>query len=74
VRKLVIDSIETPNGDRCVDIFRRPDETFGFEVYRRDPEALTGWFAIGGFAGQAYQSEQDTRDDAAKHAPWLTKK
>ncbi|HEY2564091.1 MAG TPA: hypothetical protein VGI44_10300, partial [Acidimicrobiales bacterium] len=28
--------------DRCVDIFSRPDGTFGFEEFRRDPEDMGG--------------------------------
>jgi len=28
--------------DRCVDVFARPDGTFGFEEFRRDPEDM-GW-------------------------------
>ena len=31
----VLRSIETDDGGRCVDLFARPDGTFGFEEYRR---------------------------------------
>jgi hypothetical protein len=44
VDRLVLDSVETPDGGRCVKIFRRGGGTFGFEVYRRDAEDLSGWF------------------------------
>ena len=37
-KKLVLSSIETPDGGRCVDLFRTPDGSFGFEEYRRDAE------------------------------------
>lgn len=36
LRNKVLRSVETPDGDRCVDIFRRPDGTFGFAVFRRE--------------------------------------
>lgn len=69
----VLDSIETSNGDRCVDLFVRPDGSFGFEIYRRDSEALSGWFPIGGFANQRFQSRENAREAAASYAPWLSK-
>ena len=34
----VIRSINAPGDARCVDLFARPDGSFGFEEYRRDPE------------------------------------
>jgi hypothetical protein len=34
----VLRSIETDDAARCVDLFVRPDGTFGFEEYRRDIE------------------------------------
>ena len=39
----VLASPSTAAVDRCVDIFRRPDGTFGFEVFRRDPEDMGSW-------------------------------
>ncbi|MDD9878015.1 MAG: hypothetical protein OXR84_11300 [Magnetovibrio sp.] len=68
---LVINSIETPEGDRCVDLFRRADGTHGFEVYRRDAESLTGWYAIGGFADRTYASQAEARAAAVRVAPWI---
>ncbi len=43
----VLRSIETQEGERCVDFFIRPDGSFGFEEYRRDAEDRRGWFPIG---------------------------
>ena len=63
---LVLDSVETSDGGRCVDIFRRGDGTFGFEVYRRDVEDLSGWFPIGNFAHIPYETEAKVREAAAK--------
>lgn len=37
---LVLTSIETPDRQRCVDLFQRQDGTFGFEELRRDPEDM----------------------------------
>ena len=38
-RPVVTRSISSDEGLRCVDIFRRKDNSFGFEEYRKDPEA-----------------------------------
>ena len=62
--RLVLDSVETSDRGRCVDIFRRGDGTFGFEVYRRDAEDLSGWFLIGGFADTPYETEAKARGTA----------
>ena len=43
---LVFASIENPQHDRCVDLFRRPDGTYGFEEFRRDPEDAGEWTPV----------------------------
>lgn len=68
----VLESIETPDGDRCVDFFRRPDGSHGFEEYRREMEDGHGWYPIGFYADQQFQSEAAAREEAAKRVPWLT--
>jgi hypothetical protein len=40
----VLRSIEAPGGQRCVDIFQRPDGSWGAAEYRRDPEDGSGWY------------------------------
>ena len=72
--RVVIDSVETPDGSHCVDIFRRGDGTFGFEIYRREVEDPSGWFPTGGFAEKCYETEAKTREAAARAAPWLSSK
>ena len=68
---LVLDSIETADGDRCVDIFRRDDNTFGFEAYRRDLEDPGGWFPIGRHRFNIYLSEAVARAAARLQGTWL---
>jgi hypothetical protein len=43
---LVFDSVENDEHDRCVDLFRRPDGSFGFELFRRDVEDEGRWTPI----------------------------
>ena len=70
-RKLVLASIETEDGDRCVDIFRRPDGSHGFETYRRDAEDGRGWFPIGNFEAARYDTEQTARAAARDSVSWI---
>ncbi len=69
----VLRSINAPDAARCVDIFVRPDGTFGFEEFRRDAEDANGWFAIGGFAAKAFATEQDAFDQALAAVAWFRK-
>jgi hypothetical protein len=68
---LVLRSINAEEADRCVDIFRRPDGSFGFEEYRRDVEDGRGWFAIGGQGTRAFATEGDALAAALLCVPWL---
>ena len=74
-RPVVTKSISSDEGLLCVDIFRREDNSFGFEEYRKDPEANEGWFKIGFFEKVTeFASEDDAFDEACKLIPWLNKK
>ncbi len=67
----VLRSIETPDGGRCVDIFVRPDATFGFEEFRRDSEDARGWFPIGNHGARIFPTEEDAFNEALSKVPWL---
>jgi hypothetical protein len=67
----VIASRTTPGADRCVDVFYRPDGTFGFEELRRDPEDMGTWTPVAYFSGRVYPSEGDTLAAAVAAVPWL---
>jgi hypothetical protein len=67
----VLASPSTTSVDRCVDIFLRPDGTFGFEEFRRDPEDRGAWTPVAYFSGQEYASEQDALAAARARVPWL---
>ena len=68
--KKVLRSIETTDGTRCVDIFLRPDATFGFEEYRRDVED-SRWFPVGGNSSRICGTESAALDEAVSTVPWL---
>jgi hypothetical protein len=67
----VLKSIETDDGGRGVDIFMRPDNTHGFEEFRRDSNAPSGWFQIIHFKDQVNQSESAALSDALIHISWV---
>ena len=64
-------SPSTASVDRCVDVFLRPNGTFGFEEFRRDPEDRGAWTPVAYFSGQEYDSEQDALAATRARVPWL---
>jgi hypothetical protein len=70
-KNIVMRSIETDDGIRCVDIFRRPNGTFGFEEYRRDVEDGRGWYRIGYHAEKVYETSEQALGDAIIQISWL---
>jgi hypothetical protein len=67
----VVASPSTPAVDRCVDIFSRPDGTFGFEEFRRDPEDMGAWTPIAYYSERKFQSEADAVAAARAAVHWL---
>ncbi len=67
----VLKSINIEDQSRCVDIFQRPDNSFGFEEYRRDIEDNQGWFAIGFFGNQVFDSKAQAHQAALLKVSWL---
>jgi hypothetical protein len=70
-RSVVVRSINLPGDSRCVDVFARPDGSYGFEEYRRDPEDGRGWYPVGSFAAVTYPSQNAALEAAAALIPWL---
>lgn len=64
-------SHETPEGDRCTDIFSRPNGTFGFEEFRRDPEDMGTWTPMSHFSSHEFATEADTLEAARRAVRWL---
>jgi hypothetical protein len=65
-------SVENPEHDRCVDIFSRPDGSFGFEEFRRDVEDGGAWTPVQYYSGVLYASSTDAVGTAEKQVPWLS--
>ena len=65
-------SVENFEHDRCVDIFSRPDGSYGFEEFRRDIEDGEQWTPVQYHSGVAYVSSADALDAAERCVPWLS--
>ena len=70
----VLKSINAPGNSRCVDIFIRPDGTFGFEEFRRDVEDPSGWFPIGDHKARVFDTEKNAFKKAKELYPWIAEK
>ncbi len=68
---VVFDSIENGQHDRCVDLFRRPDGSFGFEEFRRDVEDAGAWTPVAYYSRVAYASNEAALDAAIARVVWL---
>jgi hypothetical protein len=64
-------SVENADHDRCVDIFSRPDGSYGFEEFRRDIEDGGRWTPVQHYSGIAYGSAVDALTAAERCVPWL---
>ena len=64
-------SVENSEHDRCVDIFSRPDGSFGFGEFRRDIEDGGQWTPVQCYSGIAYVSPTDALGAAERCVLWL---
>ena len=69
---VVVESVENPENNRCVDVFARPDGSFGFEEFRRDPEDAGAWTPVAYFTGLRHASKGEAIAEAARRVAWLS--
>jgi SAM-dependent methyltransferase len=67
----VLASPSTVAVDRCVDVFSRPDGTFGFEEFRRDPEDMGAWTPVAYFSDREFATFEDAIEAARASVGWL---
>ena len=65
-------SLENAEHDRCVDLFQRPDGTYGVEEFRRDPEDAGAWTPVRFYAGKRFASRDEAMAAARRAVAWLT--
>jgi hypothetical protein len=68
---VVMESIENPQHDRCVDVFTRPDGSFGFEEFRRDVEDAGAWTLVSYFSSLRYASKGQALAGAMRRVAWF---
>jgi hypothetical protein len=69
--KGVVTSLHNDEVDRCVDIVRRPDGTFGFQEFRKDPEDSGGWTLVSYNPQGAYATVEEAIGAARAVVAWL---
>jgi hypothetical protein len=65
-------SVENAEHDRCVDIFSRPDGSYGFEEFRRDVEDRGQWTPVQYYSDVSYVSPTEALNTAERCVSWLT--
>ena len=68
----VIHSVNLQGDAVCVDIFQRPDGSFGFDEFRRDAEDGRGWFSIGHFGAARFDTLEGAIEAAIADVGWFT--
>ena len=72
-KNLVLQSINSEDESRCVDVFQRPDGTYGFEEFRRDREDGRGWFAISMYSDKVFPTAEAALAEARLKITWLNR-
>ena len=67
----VIRSIHNREVDRCVDIIKHEDGTFGFKEFRRDSEDRGGWTLVRYNSERVYSTEPEATAAAKAAVAWL---
>ena len=68
---IVVESLENDHHDRCVDLFRRPDGSWGFEEFRRDVEDRGAWSPVACYSARAFATRAEARRSAETTIAWL---
>jgi hypothetical protein len=71
---VVFASLENSERNRCVDLFFRPDGSYGFEEFRRDPEDAGAWTPVQYYSTAKYESKEDALAAARQAVRWLDEK
>ena len=67
----VLHSVNNEYADCCVDFFVRPDGSFGYKEFRRDPEDQGAWFVTAFDRTAVYACYEDALQSALLRVAWL---
>jgi hypothetical protein len=68
---LVSQSIEHPEGNRCVDIVQQQYRKYRFQEWRRDIEDTSGWMLLFDSEPVVFESEREALNAAKLRCHWL---
>jgi hypothetical protein len=69
----VLASFESADGTQCVDVFKREDGTFGFELYRSESDGAGRWQSLSKHSQPSFASGEEALDLAKQRVPWLSR-
>jgi hypothetical protein len=67
----VMATVHDRDGYRAVKIIKRPDGTFGFQEYRRDPEDAGGWTFVAQNSRGPFRTQEEALAAAKSDIGWL---
>jgi hypothetical protein len=67
----VLNSVHNDTVDRCVDVFRRADGSFGYREFRLDPEDQGRWSMTAAYDRGVYVTYAEAISAALGHVGWL---
>jgi len=70
-KPLVLESVNAPDGVHCVDLFERPDGSFGFELCRRVAEDGQGWGICVQDGAVRFETKTAARGAAVELYSWI---
>ncbi|MDB0052642.1 hypothetical protein N9F04_02765 [Ascidiaceihabitans sp.] len=68
----VIRSVNLDGETICVDIFLRPEGTYGFDQFRRDPDDGRGWYSTGHHGEASLVTFDEVLAKAKTKVSWLS--
>jgi hypothetical protein len=68
---IVLTSVASADGSRCVDVFARPHGGFGFEEFRSDPEDMGRWTAVAGHSALHCSTATEAATRGIETVTWL---
>ncbi len=68
---VVVASLESDDGFRCIDIVRMADGLYLFDEWRRDPEDPAGWQLVFANTDKRYRDEAAAKAAAIAATAWL---
>ena len=55
-----------------MDIFSRPDGSYGFEEFRKDPEDMGKWTGVQYYSALSFGTEAEALEEAKTRVKWLS--